>query len=212
MIQLFRDAADARGIVLLAPASHGLTWDSVKLARDPPPSDLPLLARQAGQFTASADARAVEAAIAALAKIVPVDRARTVLAGFSDGATFALAMGMARDHPFEAVLAFSPGIAIETVRPERRRRVFVSHGRQDPVLPFALTCGEIVPQLQAEGAAVTFLPFDGVHEVPPGVKDAFLDAVFGRVAGSRAVPLPGSVRACARDVPIGVPRDRDARA
>jgi phospholipase/carboxylesterase len=211
MIDLFRTSADARGIVLLAPASRGLTWDSVALARDPPPADLPLLARQAGTFTASDDARRVEAAIAALGRTMPVDRSRTVLAGFSDGATFALAMGMARDHAFAAVLAFSPGIAIETVRPQRGRLVFVSHGRQDPVLPFAGTCAEIVPRLAAEGAAVTFLPFDGVHQVPPGVKDAFLDAVFGRVPGSQAVALPAHTPTCARDVPIGVPRDDNGR-
>jgi hypothetical protein len=85
--------------------------------------------------------------------------------------------------------------------------VFVSHGRQDPVLPFAGTCGEIVPRLAAEGAAVVFLPFNGVHEVPLPVKDAFLDAAFGRVPGSHAVALPASAATCARDVPSDVRRD-----
>jgi hypothetical protein len=77
--------------------------------------------------------------------------------------------------------------------------VFVSHGRQDPILKFDITCGEIVPLLQSEGADVIFLPFDGGHDAPPPVKDAFLDAVFGRVAGSQALPLPANAGVC--DVP-----------
>lgn len=55
-----------------------------------------------------------------------------------------------------------------------------------PLLKFDVTCNDIVPLLQSEGAEVTFVPFDGGHDAPTWVKDAFLDAVFGRVAGSQA--------------------------
>jgi phospholipase/carboxylesterase len=198
MTQHFEAQADKRGIVLLAPTSRGVTWDSVLDAEEPLSVDSPLANRQSHRFTETRDARRVEAAIAALGKIVPVDRARTVLAGFSDGATFALAMGMARAHPFAAVIAWSPGIAIATAEPQRGRKVYVSHGRADPILNFATTCGEIVPLLQSEGADVTFLPFEGGHDAPVWLKDTFLDAVFGRVAGSEAVPLPATVEKCAR--------------
>jgi predicted esterase len=137
--------------------------------------------------------------------MVPVNRAHTVLAGFSDGATFALAMGLSRDHPFAAVIAWSPGIAIETVGAARGRRVFVSHGRADPILKFETTCADIVPLLESEGAAVTFLPFDGAHEAPVWLKDTFLDAVFGRRAGSQAVPLPAKAERCQRSEAPEVP-------
>ena len=198
MVQHFEAQADKRGIVLLAPTSRGVTWDSVMDAEAPLSEDSPLANRQSHRFSESGDAKRVDAAIAALSKIVPVDRARTVLAGFSDGATFALAMGMSRAHPFAALIAWSPGIAITTADPARGRRVYISHGRTDPILSFATTCGEIVPLLQSEGAAVTFLPFAGGHDAPAWLKDTFLDAVFGRVAGSQAVPLPATVERCAR--------------
>jgi phospholipase/carboxylesterase len=196
MIEQFTAEADARGIVLLAPTSQGITWDSVATAEEPPSLSSPLANAQARRFSASRDADRVEAAIVALGKQVAVDRARTVLAGFSDGATFALAMGMARTHAFAAVIAWSPGIAIRAASPAKGRRVFISHGRQDPLLRFDETCGEIVPLVQSEGGAVAFMPFDGGHEAPPAVKDAFLDAAFGALPGAPPHPLPASVEKC----------------
>ena len=206
MIEDLAAEADARGIVLLAPTSRDLTWDTVSRAQQPPSSDSMLANELAHRFTASRDAARVEAAITALGKIIPVDRSHTVLAGFSDGATFALAMGLSRDHQFSAVIAWSPGIAIETSRPARGRRVFVSHGRQDHVLSFNTACAEIVPLLQSEGAAVSFLPFDGGHEIPGVAKDSFLDALFGPLPGAQMHPLPSKVERCMRarpDLPDG---------
>jgi len=205
MVEHFEAGADMRGLVLLAPDSAGETWDAVETAKEPPSIDSPLANRLSHRFVSSRDERRVDAAIASLAGIVPIDRARTVLAGFSDGATFALAMGLSASEHFAAVIAWSPGIAIRDVSPARGRRVFVSHGRQDPILKFGVTCGEIVPLLQSEGADVTFLPFDGGHDAPPPVKDAFLDAVFGRSAGSVALPMPTNAATCevpgSREVP-----------
>ncbi|MGE5562811.1 MAG: alpha/beta hydrolase [Bacillota bacterium] len=180
MLEHFEAEADARGIALLAPDSRGITWDSVLNAEAPLSVDSPLANEQSHLFTRSTDAGRVEAAIGNLARTVPIDRARTVLAGFSDGATFALAMGMSRDHPFEAVIAWSPGIAIRTANPARGRPVYISHGRQDPLLKFDVTADDIVPLVKSEGGAVTFLPFDGGHDAPAWVKDAFLDAVLGK--------------------------------
>jgi phospholipase/carboxylesterase len=196
MIERLARQADKRGIVLLAPSSQGGTWDAVTRAKQPPSRDSPLVNANARRFTGGRDAARVEAAIAALGQNVPVDRARTVLAGFSDGATYALALGMSRAHAFAAVIAWSPGIALETPAPARGRRVFVSHGRQDPILPYATDCAEILPNLRTEGAALTFLPFEGVHQIPEAAVDAFLDAAFGPVAGEAAHPLPAGVPSC----------------
>jgi predicted esterase len=179
MIRNFQKEADKRGIVLLAPTSRGPTWDAIPTAMRAANPQSALDEKLGHRFSRSRDSDRVEAAIEALGKQVPVDRSRTVLAGFSDGATFALAMGLSRRRAFAAVIAWSPGIAIESASPLRGRRVFVSHGRADPTLRFEVTSGEIVPLLEDEGAEVTFVPFDGVHEVPAAAKDAFLDAAFG---------------------------------
>ena len=196
MIEHFEAQADKRGIVLLAPTSLGPTWDVVRIATEQTSPGSALAERLGYRYSGSRDSKRVEAAIGNLAKTVPVDPMRTVLAGFSDGATFALAMGMARSRTFAAVIAWSPGIPIETSQPARGRRVFVSHGRRDQTLSFAVDCAEIVPLLQAEGAAVSFMPFDGVHELPEVAKDAFLDAAFGGVAGTPSHPLPTEKPVC----------------
>ncbi|HSQ98986.1 MAG TPA: hypothetical protein VLM36_03625 [Sphingomicrobium sp.] len=196
MVQRFEAEADERGIILLAPSSRGITWDTVLSAEAPLSVDSPLANQQSHSFGRTRDSQRVEKAISDLAKIVAVDRAHTVLAGFSDGATFAIAMGMAKDHDFSAVIAWSPGIAIRTERPARGRRVFVSHGRQDPVLKFSVTCSDIVPLVQSEGGDVTFLPFNGGHEVPDAVKDAILDAAFGAPPGQPIRHLPPGQPAC----------------
>jgi len=196
MVEHFEPEADERGIVLLAPDSRGVTWDKVLDAEAPLSVDSPIANAQSHSFGRTPDSDRVEKAIADLGRILPVDRARTVLAGFSDGATFALAMGLARDHAFEAVIAWSPGIAIRTQNPARGRRVFVSHGRADPILKYDVTCGEILPLLRSEGAEVTFVGFDGGHDAPVWLKDSFLDAVFGKVAGSQARPLPAEGATC----------------
>jgi phospholipase/carboxylesterase len=203
-VQRNEAVAEARGIVLLGPSSRGPTWDVVTEAQEPPSTTSPLARRQSDRYSGSVDADRIEAAIAALSKVVPVDRAHTVIAGISDGATMALAMGMMRSHEFSAVIAWSPGIGIRAASPARGRKVYVSHGRRDPMLSFDLTCGAIVPLLQGEGAAVTFLPFDGAHEAPMPVKDAFFDAAFGPVAGSKAMPLPAKTETC-------MPPTRDQR-
>lgn len=196
MVRQFEAEADKRGIVLLAPSSRDISWDSVLSAEAPLSLDSPLANQQSHSFGRTRDSDRVEQAISNLAKIVPLDRAHTVLAGFSDGATFAIAMGVSKDHDFGAVIAWSPGIAIRTERPARGRRVFVSHGRQDPLLKFSVTCSEILPLLQSEGLAVTFLPFNGGHEVPDAVKDAFLDAALGPLLDRPLRHLPLGQSAC----------------
>lgn len=201
MVEHFEAEADKRGLVLLAPDSRGVTWDSVLDAEAPLSVDSPLANRQSHSFGRTADSDRVERAIAKLATILPVDRVHTVLAGFSDGATFALAMGLSRDHDFAAVIAWSPGIAIRTENPARGRPVYISHGRADPILKLDVTCNDIVPLVKSEGAKVTFVPFDGGHDAPTWLKDEFLDAAFGRVAGSEARAVPEGAGTCA-ETPI----------
>ena len=196
MIERLAPEADQRGLVLLAPISRGLTWDIVSRAEEPPSVSSPLANRMALRFSTSEDAQRIEAAIDQLNSLVPIDRARTALAGFSDGATFALAMGMSRSHPFSAIIAWSPGIAISTAAPAAGRKVYVSHGREDPVLSFSTDCAQIVPLLQSERALVTFQPFHGGHEIPQSVTGAFLDAVFGPLPGERPHPLAKKAETC----------------
>jgi phospholipase/carboxylesterase len=96
------------------------------------------------------------------------------VAGFSDGASYALSLGLANGDLADAVLAFSPGFAAPPAR-VGRSRVWVSHGTADRVLPVDRCGRRVVAQLSAAGHDVTYEEFDGGHVITPGLVDAALD-------------------------------------
>ena len=95
-----------------------------------------------------------------------VDPARLAVGGFSDGASYALSLGIDNGDLFTHVLAFSPGFMAPSVR-VGAPRFFVSHGTRDGVLPIERCSRRIVPQLERAGYEVTYREFDGGHTVPP---------------------------------------------
>jgi phospholipase/carboxylesterase len=142
--------ADRAGIAVLIPGSVGSTWDGIR-AR-------PLLDVQRLD-------RALEQTFARCA----VDRRRIAVGGFSDGASYALTLGVANGDLFSRILAFSPcGISRE-VTPRGRPAIFIAHGRQDAVLPIDRCGRPIAGALTRSGYAVRLLEFDGKHEVPDSV-------------------------------------------
>lgn len=141
--------ADQAGVVVVAPDSRGGTWDAI---RDEFGDDVMYLNR------------VLEHVFARL----PVDPARTVVGGFSDGASYALSLGLANGDLFPRVVAFSPGFVIDAP-PHGRPRIFMSHGTADQILPIDLCSRQIAPRLRSRGYDVTFREFDGRHEVPPAI-------------------------------------------
>jgi phospholipase/carboxylesterase len=141
--------ADERGLVVLAPASRGSTWDAVT-----------------GRY--GEDAAQLDRALERLFSTVAVDPARVAVAGFSDGASYALGLGLANGDLFGRVVAFSPGFVPGSAR-EGRPAVFVSHGDADDVLPVEQTSRRIVPALREDGHDVTYREFTGGHVIPPEV-------------------------------------------
>lgn len=94
---------------------------------------------------------------------------RLVVGGFSQGAMLAVDLALRVDEPPAGVIAFSPTLLCEEVwRRHAPRRaglpVFISHGRHDPLLPFAAT-EALVALLGDAGLVVEFLPFDGPHTI-----------------------------------------------
>jgi predicted esterase len=149
-LALLDDAQD--GAVVVAPKSHGATWDALQ--------------RGYGD-----DVALIDRLLAWTLQRVAVDTGRIVVGGFSDGASYALSLGLLNPHLFTHVLAFSPGCVLRVPKESAERpRVFVSHGRADPVLPLESCSARIVPALRAAGYAVRYLEFDGGHEVPVFVR------------------------------------------
>ena len=154
-IGLARAHADRLGAILLAPASRGASWDII------------------AERGFGSDAQAIDGALQQIFSAYPVDRERIAISGFSDGASYALSLGITNGDLFSHILAFAPGFMVPT-RQQGGPSIFISHGVQDRVLPIDRCSRRIVPQLRKAGYTVDYREFPGGHTVPPDIaQDAF---------------------------------------
>ena len=95
-----------------------------------------------------------------------VDLARTVLLGFSQGGAMALDVGSSL--PLAGIVACS-GYPHEGWQPAAGTApVLLSHGREDPVVPFAAS-EEVQRRLARAGASAELLAFNGGHTIDASV-------------------------------------------
>jgi phospholipase/carboxylesterase len=160
MLRRIGPAADKAGVAVLAPDSRDTTWDAIRTGFG---DDVAFLNR------------ALEHVFARLA----VDPARLALGGFSDGASYAISLGLANGDLFPRIAAFSPGFVI-SAEPRGKPRVFVSHGTADQILPIDQCSRVIVPRLRSMGYDVAFREFEGRHEMPPDVASDGLTWIAAR--------------------------------
>ena len=143
--------ADAAGMLLLVPTSHEYTWDVI-----------------VGRGRYGPDVAAIDRALESTFGRYAADPTRIAVGGFSDGASYALSLGITNGDLFTHVLAFSPGFMI----PAGQRgspHIFVSHGTRDEVLPIDRCSLRIVSQLRRVGYDVRYREFESGHTVPPDV-------------------------------------------
>src|SRR5690349_21481519 len=103
------------GVVVLAPNSRGTTWDAIRT-------------------TFADDANYLNRALELTFAKVAIDPKRMALGGFSDGASYALSLGLINGDLFPSVVAFSPGFVINGDA-HGKPRFFISHGTHDHILP-----------------------------------------------------------------------------
>lgn len=146
-LSLLRPFADQRNIILVAPASRLGSWDVITN-------------RAFGK-----DVIFIDQALNLVFGRYALDPARVAVGGFSDGASYALSLGLTNGDLFTHVIAFSPGFAY-TEEERGKPAVFVSHGTRDRVLPIDPCSRRLVPRLQRKGLAIHYQEFDGEHQVP----------------------------------------------
>lgn len=149
-IDLLSAQADAAGFMVLAIDARGDTWDALM-----------------GSY--SWDVAVVERSLGYVFRNRAVVADRIYIEGFSDGASYALGLGLANGDLFSRILSFSPGMVPTQGGRVGRPRVFDSHGILDSILPIDRTSRTIVPALRADGYDVTYREFDGGHQVPADV-------------------------------------------
>lgn len=144
--------AEARGLIVLAPDSRGRTWDVVLGGYGP-------------------DVAFIDRALAHVFDHYAVRPDRVAIAGFSDGASYALSVGIMNGGLFSHIIAFSPGFSVPVMQ-QGEPAIFISHGTGDEVLPIE-RCGRRLRRILAEGGyRVSYHEFDGPHTVPPAIAAA----------------------------------------
>jgi phospholipase/carboxylesterase len=149
MLRRIGSVADDAGVAVLAPDSREMTWDAIR-----------------GDF--GPDIAFLDRALRRVFETVNVDPARVAIGGFSDGATYALSLGLINGDLFTHIVANSPGFVVNG-EAHGKPRVFVSHGTADQILPIDQCSRRIVPALKRGGYDVTFKEFEGRHEIPPPI-------------------------------------------
>ena len=147
------EAAAKEGIAVAVPDSRGLTWDRIK-----------------GQF--GPDIEFLDRVLAYVFERLAVDPRHLAIAGFSDGGSYSLSVGLSNGDLFSHVIAYSPEFVSAPLR-FGKPPIFITHGVQDPVLSVNLT-ENMVRQLQGSGYQVELKEFSGGHFMRPDlVKESF---------------------------------------
>ena len=135
---------ETHGFAVLLPESRGATWDPRVL---------------------SSDVAFLDRALQHVFDRWHVDPTRIALAGFSDGASYGLTLGVSNGDLFTHLLGCSPGYLFPRDPVVGRPRVFISHGIFDSVITISASRDNIAPWFEASGYDVTYEAWVGGHSL-----------------------------------------------
>lgn len=151
--------ARARRFLLLAPQSMYPTWDIVVGGHGP-------------------DLERLDGALSRVAEHFPIDPARLAFAGFSDGGSYALSLGLTNGDVASHVIGLSAGF-MNAFTQTGTPRMLLAHGRADTQLPMETSARPHAKRLLESGYDLTLLPFDGDHVIEPWVVGRAVDFFLG---------------------------------
>jgi phospholipase/carboxylesterase len=158
LAKAYRNEAERRQALFLIPRSVEPTWD--------------LIASE-GRL----DLDFLEYAYDLIYRRYPVDALQQTLVGYSDGASYALSVGLCNCSMFSALIGWAAGFLVvdpptaERFRegvPEPRPRIYLEHGTHDQLFDFQKVAIPMRDQLQKSGFDVTFSVDEGGRHMPSG--------------------------------------------
>ena len=167
----------------------GRAWWHIDMARLQDRFSKSAVARLTAEVPEGIDAsrEAVLGMLAALERDFSAKPETTVIGGFSQGAMLATDVVLRTQRAFAGLAVLSGTVIshdewLPLMGARKGLPVVQSHGRSDPVLPFAIA-EQLRDELSAAGLAVEFIPFNGGHGIPGSVLEA-LSALIRRVAAA----------------------------
>jgi phospholipase/carboxylesterase len=149
VLPFIEEHAERDKFLLLTPHSMYPTWDIVIGGSGP---DLERLHR----------------ALTAVTSRYRIDRGHLAFAGFSDGASYALSIGITNGDIASHVIAFSGGF-MSIFTQEGDPKVFIAHGLVDEQLPIETSGRANATKLKAAGYDVQYVEFNGLHAIQPAI-------------------------------------------
>ena len=141
LVRACRDEPEKRDALFLVPRSALPTWD---LIASPERPDLDFL----------------EYAYDLIYRRYPVDAGRQALLGYSDGASYALSVGLSNPHLFRAVMGWAASfIALDptfNLDADRKPAVLLEYGTHDEIFPFERVAVPMRENLRKAGYTVEF--------------------------------------------------------
>lgn len=146
--------AEEFGVIVLAPESRDMTWGQSIPGFDN-------------------DSRYIGMAFRWMSDVLSIDHSKVALGGVSDGANYALNMGLAYGDTFNHMMIFSAGM-LAPFRKQGKPKIFLAHGTRDEQMPIDRTGRKFAADLKAEGFDITYREYEGGHGAPlPVVRESF---------------------------------------
>lgn len=144
--------AERENLIIVAPASKKYSWD--------------IITDQAF----GNDVIYIDSVLDYVSENYAIDPGRVAIGGFSDGASYALSLGLTNGHLFSHIIAFSPGF-VYSQEIKGQPRLFISHGCKDDVLPIHRCSRRIIEQLNPRVFKIEYSIFPGKHEIPKHISE-----------------------------------------
>jgi len=149
VLPFLEEHAEKNRFLLLAPHSTFPTWDLVIGGNGP-------------------DLQNLDTALAEVASRYQLMPERLGFAGFSDGGSYSLSIGVTNGDIVSHVIVFSGGF-MSVFMQEGAPQVFIAHGLVDEQLPIATSGRANADKLKAAGYPVEYVEFNGPHAIQPPI-------------------------------------------
>jgi predicted esterase len=151
-VELLQQLADKTSAIIVAPTSKFYTWSEAPHG--------PVL-----------DGRTANRALEFVFTNYAIDPTRISIAGFSDGASYAITLGLLNGDLFQHVIAFSPRFVApaDVSDSPNHPQIFISHGMRDEVMPISMCLQRLVAPLEHAGIDVEYAEFEAGHRIPPAI-------------------------------------------
>jgi poly(3-hydroxybutyrate) depolymerase len=154
--------AEEFGVIILAPESRDVTWGQSIPGFD-------------------TDSRYIGMAYRWVSEVLTIDTSRVAMAGVSDGANYALNMGLAYGDTFNHLMIFSAGM-LAPFRKEGKTKIFLAHGTRDEQMPIDRTGRKFAVDLKADGYDLLYREYEGGHGAPiEVVRESFYWLMNGKM-------------------------------